>query len=199
MKKLLYLGPYSLCLKVQCTPLCSYGHQLWVQMRNKFHMVSYLRHSCWLQCWEALSRHVYLPALLKLRVTCKLSLSYLLPLSLSQSWQVYVTLSYSFPFNPSAFWLNGGSFSPALQHALSISLSFSCITVPGSAIQRERWRHIFPRVPSTPGVLHIRGLCWHFLAFYYEDEIPIHPWRGTKHDHELLPYSSQYLRLHCPI
>lgn len=53
MRKLHCLVQYSRCSKVQCTPLCFSGLQLWAQMMRRSLMVSSLRHLCWLPCWEA--------------------------------------------------------------------------------------------------------------------------------------------------
>lgn len=72
-----------------------------------------------------------------------------------------------------------------------------CDSAVHSTYQGERWRNLFLGLLSASRVLYIWGVCRTVLAIHNEDEIPIHPWRSQKHNHELLPYSSEYLCLRC--
>lgn len=75
----------------------------------------------------------------------------------------------------------------------------TCQKVPGAGIQGKGWRYHICRMYSAPWFLCIRGLCGDLLAINHENEVTVHSWRGTKYNHELLPHTSEYLRMHCSV
>lgn len=86
MRKSLCWAQSNHFLKVQCIHLYFCGLLLWAQMGRRFPMVSFLLPSCWLPCWVALlPPDWWLAHHPELKVTCRLFLLYLLPLSCSPS------------------------------------------------------------------------------------------------------------------